>query len=59
MPTQKTSLSISGELALAELARRKKACVKGGRNRWKNSTPKQRSDSMRAVALAKKKRENT
>jgi len=40
---------------LAAFNKWKEACIKGGRNRWKGSTKKQRSDALRAVALAKGK----
>lgn len=39
--------------ALADFNNWKKACIKGGRNRWKGSTKKQRSEAMRRVAMAK------
>jgi len=48
MTAQNPSLS-----ELQKLLAAKKARIKGGRNRWKGSTPKQRSDALRAVALAK------
>jgi len=41
------------ECELAAYIGRVKARIKGGRNRWKGSTAKQRSDALRAVALAK------
>jgi len=48
MTAQSPALSEAQKQVAKQLAR-----IKGGRNRWKGSTKKQRSDALRAVALAK------
>lgn len=50
MTAQSPALSEAQKQVAKQLAR-----IKGGRNRWKGSTKKQRSEAMRDVALAKAK----